>query len=151
MLSLKIVWLCIAASGKMRKRLFYTRNATKYIYSSIALGYWGTLNGNNAPLARAALQVKLKYYHWVGRSAAQQLHKSLFPITLLLLKYNCECGIFTCNGVLYVAPLLLLLENRILKPPTDSDTAKDLNIEAFLDPAGKPPYHRGILITQQRS
>lgn len=51
----------------------------------------------------------------------------------------------------YVAPLLLLLENRILKPPTDSDTAKDLNIEAFLDPAGKPPYHRGILITQQRS
>lgn len=47
----------------MRKRLFYTRNVTKYIYSSIALGYWGTLNGNNAPLALAALQVKLKYYH----------------------------------------------------------------------------------------
>lgn len=50
-----------------------------------------------------------------------------------------------------MAPLLLLLENRILKPLTDSDTAKDLNTEAFLDPAGKPPYHRGILITQQRS
>lgn len=69
----------------------------------------------------------------------------------MLISATLSAGVLLVMEYFDMAALLLLLENGILKALTDSDTAEDLNIEAFLDSAGKPPYHRGILITQQRS